>query len=171
MLLLCTYNWFCKLLWNIFDSGSLIVCTCMLGFWSKYQAFCMHHFDMSIIVLYMALSQKACKKRGQRYKKITLTGCEWVMHFLNEHMWDHPPVKGEGSAALRSWEIWLAVWSVTICLTLHITTSPHHCAANHAKLWKPNWSCKMWSTWVLPSELLLFCVTQNSMIHMFCCNW
>ena len=29
------------------------------------------------------------------------------MHFLNEHMWSDPPVKGEGSAALRSWEIWL----------------------------------------------------------------
>ena len=23
------------------------------------------------------------------------------MHFLNEHMWSHPPVKGEGSAALH----------------------------------------------------------------------
>ena len=41
-------------------------------------------------------------------------------------------VKGEGSAALRSWEIWLLVWFVTICWTLHITTSPHDCAANHA---------------------------------------
>ena len=32
----------------------------------------------------------------------------------------------------RSWEIWLSVWFVTVCRTLHITTSPHHCAANHA---------------------------------------
>ena len=54
------------------------------------------------------------------------------MHFLNEHMWSHPPVKGEGSAALPSWEIWLSVWFVTRCWTLHITTSPHHCAANQA---------------------------------------
>ena len=54
------------------------------------------------------------------------------MYFLNEHMWSHPPVMGEGSAALRSWEIWLSVWFVTRCWTLHITTSPHHCAANHA---------------------------------------
>ena len=54
------------------------------------------------------------------------------MHFLNEHMWSHPPAKGEGSAALRSWEIWLSMWFVTRCCTFHITTSPHHCAANHA---------------------------------------
>ena len=27
------------------------------------------------------------------------------MRFFNEHRWRHPPVKGEGSAALRSWEI------------------------------------------------------------------
>ena len=54
------------------------------------------------------------------------------MHFFNEHMWSHPPVKGEGSAALCSWEIWLSVWFMTICSTLHIATSPHHCAANHA---------------------------------------
>ena len=54
------------------------------------------------------------------------------MHLFNVHMWSHPPVKGEGSAALRSWEIWLSVWFVTRCWTLHITTSPHHCAANHA---------------------------------------
>ena len=47
-------------------------------------------------------------------------------------MWSHPPVKGEGIAALRSWEIWLSVWFVTRCWTLNITTSPHHCAANHA---------------------------------------
>ena len=58
------------------------------------------------------------------------------MHFLNEHMWSHPPVKGEGSAALRSWEIWLSVWFVTISWTLHITTTLHHCAANHAVNWK-----------------------------------
>ena len=59
----------------------------------------------------------------------------WVMNFLNEHMWSHPPVKGEGSAALRSWKNWLSlvsVWFVTRCWTLHITASPHHCAANHA---------------------------------------
>ena len=54
------------------------------------------------------------------------------MCFLNEHMWSHPPVKGEGSAALHSWEMWPLVWFVAICWTLHITTSPHHCAANHA---------------------------------------
>ena len=35
-------------------------------------------------------------------------------------------MKGEGNAALRSWEIWLSVWFVTRCWTLHITTSPHH---------------------------------------------
>ena len=49
----------------------------------------------------------------------------WVMiFFFNEHMWSHPPVKGEGSAALCSWEIWLSVWFVTRCWTLqqaHIT--------------------------------------------------
>ena len=56
----------------------------------------------------------------------------WVMQFLNEHMWSLQPVKGEGSAALRSWEIWLSVWFVTKCWTLHITTSPQHCAAYHA---------------------------------------
>ena len=66
-----------------------------------------------------------------------MTGCEWVMHFLNEHMWlwSHTPVKGEGSAALCSWEMWPSVWFVTICTSiLHITASPHHghCAANHA---------------------------------------
>ena len=61
-----------------------------------------------------------------------MTGCEWVMHFLNEHMWSYPPVKGEGSAALSSREIQPSMWFVTICWTLHITTSPHHCAANHA---------------------------------------
>ena len=43
----------------------------------------------------------------------------WVMHFFNEHMWSHPPVKGEGSAAVRSWEIWLSVWFVTRCWTFH----------------------------------------------------
>ena len=52
--------------------------------------------------------------------------------FFNEHMWSHPPVKGEGSAALHFWEIWLSVWFVTRCWTLHIRTSPHHCATNHA---------------------------------------
>ena len=26
----------------------------------------------------------------------------------------------------------VSVWFVTLCWTLHITTSPHHCAANHA---------------------------------------
>ena len=50
----------------------------------------------------------------------------WVMYFLNENMWSHPPVSGEGSAALRSQEIWPSMWFVTICWTLHITTSPHH---------------------------------------------
>ena len=54
------------------------------------------------------------------------------MHFFNEHMWSHAPVKGEGSAALCSWEICLSVWFMTMCSTLHIATSPHHCAANHA---------------------------------------
>ena len=74
------------------------------------------------------------KKRGQRCQQIKLPGCEWVTHFLNEHMWSYPPAMGEGSAAVRSWEMWPSVWSVTICCTLHITASPHHrhCAANHA---------------------------------------
>ena len=71
----------------------------------------------------------------------TMTECKWKMPFLNEHMWSHPPVKGEGSAALRSREIWPSMWFVTLCWTLHITTSPHHCAANHAV------NCK------IPSEL------------------
>ena len=105
-----------------------------------------------------------------------LTGCEWVMHFwMNtcEH-WSHPPVKGEGSAALCSWEIWLSlvsVWFVTRCWTLHITTSPHHCAANHAV------NCK------IPTELTrcdpheysqvncCWSVSHNTaMLCMVCCN-
>ena len=46
-----------------------------------------------------------------------------------------------------------SVWFVTRCWTLHITTSPHHCAANHAvNCEKHNWSYKMWSTWVLHYE-------------------
>ena len=93
---------------------------------SVFFSFFLHHTN------YKWQCQKVCKKRGQRYWKIRLTGCEWVMHFLNEHMWSHPPVTREGSAALRSREILLSVWFVTICWPLHITTSPHHCAANHA---------------------------------------
>ena len=58
----------------------------------------------------------------------------WVSNAFFEwtHMWSRPSVKGEGSAAFYSWEIWLSVWFVTRCWTLHITTSPHLCAANHA---------------------------------------
>ena len=56
-------------------------------------------------------------------------------------MWRHPPVKGEGSDA-HSWEKFdLSMWFVTICWTLHITTTPHHCAASQAV------NCKM------PTEL------------------
>ena len=48
------------------------------------------------------------------------------MHFLNEHMWSHPPVKGEDSAALRSSEIYFQcdLWQYVEHYTLqqaHIT--------------------------------------------------
>ena len=89
----------------------------------------------------MTWCQKVCKKRGQRYQKIKLTGCERVMHFL------------------------------TICCTLHIATSPHHCAANHAV------NCKNPTdlTRCDPHEYYqvnccLVCVTQYSMLRMVCCN-
>ena len=115
------------------------------------------------------LSAKRCARKEDRGTR-KLTGCEWVMRFLNEHMWSLPPVKGEGSAALRSWEIWLSVWFVTRCWTLHITTSPHHCAANHAVNCENPTDLTRCDPHELPSELLLFCVTQNSMLHIVCCN-
>ena len=66
----------------------------------------------------------------------------WVSNAFSE--WTH--MKSSTSEGRRQYyssfrEIWPSMWFVTKCWTLHITTSPHHCAANHAV------NCK------IPSEL------------------
>ena len=94
----------------------------------------------SLVLLWMCITGDLVQKGVQEKRTEVLENNVdrmWVSNalkkfFFNVLMWSHPPVKGEGSTALHSWEIWLLVWFVTRCWTLHITTSPHHCAANHA---------------------------------------
>ena len=56
-------------------------------------------------------------------------------------------------------DIWPSVWFVTICWTLHITTSPHHCAANHAV------DCK------IPTELTRCGPHEHYQMKLFCVTW
>ena len=84
---------------------------------------CPSHYNQYKSVQYILFSAKRCAKRCARKEdrgtKKNKADRMWVSNafFLNEHMWSHPPVKGEGSAALRSWEVWLSVWFVTKCWT------------------------------------------------------
>ena len=82
----------------------------------------------------------------------------WVSNaFSDEHMWSHPPVNREVSAALHSWEIWPAMWYVTICWTFHITTSPYNCAAKLAA------NCK------IPAELTRCDPHEYYQMNCCCC--
>ena len=107
-------------------------------------------------------AKRCARKEDRGTKKIKLTGCEWVMHFFLTNPWSHPPVKGENGAALRSWEIWLSAWFVTICWTLHVTASPHHCATNHAvNCKKTNWDLNVIRMSITKWAVVVLCPTEQ----------
>ena len=137
-----TITFICILLWSMLgNSSSCYLCYLLV----IDQHVCMHrqmylhaHTHLSLCrCTYVCMHSYDLVPKGVQEKRTEVLENKvdrmWVSNaFFDEHMWSHPPVKGEGSAALRSWEIRLSVWFVTRCWILHITTNPHHCAANHA---------------------------------------